>query len=102
MAITEAQDFLDETRSLHGLIAGLDDAALAALLPLPEVLEKDRAQAALNFCVFATLALTSFASGVLVTTQGWALLNLGSLLPVVLTGAAIAWLMLKPRTMQSS
>ena len=28
MAITEAQDFLDETRSLHGLIAGLDDAAL--------------------------------------------------------------------------
>ena len=64
--------------------------------------EKDRAQAALNFCVFATLALTSFASGVLVTTQGWALLNLGSLLPVVLTGAAIAWLMLKPRTMQSS
>ena len=28
MAITETQDFLDETRSLHGLIAGLDDAAL--------------------------------------------------------------------------
>lgn len=28
MAITEAQDFLDETRSLHSLIAGLDDAAL--------------------------------------------------------------------------
>ncbi len=28
MAITEAQDFLDETRSLHGLIAGLNDAAL--------------------------------------------------------------------------
>lgn len=28
MAITEAQDFLEETRSLHGLIAALDDAAL--------------------------------------------------------------------------
>lgn len=32
--------------------------------------ERDRAQGALNFCVFATLALSSFASGVLVTTQG--------------------------------
>jgi MFS family permease len=54
--------------------------------------EKDRAQGALNFCVFATLALTSFASGVLVTTQGWRLLNFGSLLPVVLTGVALLWL----------
>ena len=54
--------------------------------------EKDRAQAAINFCVFATMAVTSFASGALVTTQGWQLLNLGSLVPVALTGAAIAWL----------
>ncbi|QOF78582.1 MULTISPECIES: MFS transporter [unclassified Variovorax] len=54
--------------------------------------ERDRAQGALNFCVFATLALTSFASGVLVTTQGWQLLNYGSLVPVVLTGAALLWL----------
>jgi MFS family permease len=37
--------------------------------------EKDRAQGALNFCMFATLGVTSFASGVLVTTQGWTLLN---------------------------
>ena len=28
MAITEAQDFLDETRNLHGLVAGLDGATL--------------------------------------------------------------------------
>jgi MFS family permease len=54
--------------------------------------ERDRAQGALNFCVFATLALTSFASGVLVTTQGWRLLNFGSLVPVALTGAALIWL----------
>ncbi len=54
--------------------------------------ERDRAQGALNFCVFATLAVTSFASGVLVTTQGWRLLNFGSLVPVVLTGAALLWL----------
>ena len=54
--------------------------------------EKDRAQAAINFFVFATMAVTSFASGALVTTQGWQLLNLGSLIPVALTGGAIAWL----------
>ncbi|WP_310563999.1 MFS transporter [Hydrogenophaga sp.] len=54
--------------------------------------EKDRAQAAINFFVFATMAVTSFASGALVTTQGWALLNLGSLLPVALTGLALLWL----------
>ncbi len=57
--------------------------------------EKDRAQGALNFFVFATLAVSSLASGVLVTTQGWTLLNYGSLLPVVLTGAALAWLGLR-------
>ncbi len=54
--------------------------------------EKDRAQAAINFCVFGTMAFTSFASGALVTTQGWTLLNYGSLVPVVLTGLALAWL----------
>jgi MFS family permease len=54
--------------------------------------EKDRAQAAINFCVFAVMALTSFASGALVTTQGWAMLNWGSLLPVALTGAGLVWL----------
>jgi MFS family permease len=54
--------------------------------------EKDKAQGALNFCVFAVLAISSLASGVLVTTQGWRLLNLGSLLPLALTGAALVWL----------
>jgi MFS family permease len=54
--------------------------------------EKDRAQGALNFFVFATTALSSFASGVLVTTQGWQLLNAGSLIPIAATGAAIVWL----------
>ncbi len=57
--------------------------------------EKDRAQGALNFFVFATLALSSFSSGVLVTTQGWTLLNYGSLLPLLLTAAALVWLGLR-------
>ncbi|PLX67743.1 MAG: MFS transporter [Azoarcus sp.] len=60
--------------------------------------EKDRAQATINFAVFATMALTSFASGALVTTQGWTLLNVGSLIPVALTGAALVWLALRQRS----
>jgi predicted MFS family arabinose efflux permease len=54
--------------------------------------EKNRAQAAINFCVFATMAVTSFASGALVTTQGWTWLNWGSLVPVLATGAGLLWL----------
>jgi MFS family permease len=57
--------------------------------------EKDRAQGALNFFVFGTLAVSSLSSGVLVTTQGWTLLNYGSLIPVALTAAALLWLGLK-------
>lgn len=54
--------------------------------------EKTRAQGAMDFCVFTTMALSSFASGALVTTQGWQWLNLGSLLPVGLTLLALLWL----------
>jgi MFS family permease len=60
--------------------------------------EKDRGQAAINFLVFATMALTSFASGALVTTQGWTWLNLGSILPVALTAVALLWLVLKQKS----
>ena len=54
--------------------------------------EKDKAQGALNFTVFATLALSSFSSGVLVTTSGWTWLNYGSLVPVSLIAASLLWL----------
>ncbi len=57
--------------------------------------EKDRAQACINFCVFATMACTSFASGALVTSQGWSMLNWGSVLPLVATGLALGWLALR-------
>ncbi len=57
--------------------------------------EKDRAQGAINFFTFAVLALSSFASGALVTTQGWTLLNIGSLFPIFITGAALLWLAFK-------
>jgi MFS family permease len=73
------------------LFTGSTTLSLSAYTPE----EKDRAQGALNFFVFATLALSSFSSGVLVTTQGWNLLNYGSLLPVLLTAAALVWLGLR-------
>ena len=57
--------------------------------------EKDRAQAAINFFTFVVLALSSFASGALVTTKGWTLLNIGSLFPIFITGAALLWLAYK-------
>ena len=62
--------------------------------------EKDKAQAAINFCVFATMAVTSFASGALVTTQGWTWLNWGSLLPVAITASGLLFLKLRPNRVQ--
>ena len=54
--------------------------------------EKTRAQAALDFCVYATMTITSFSSGALVTTGGWTAMNLGTLLPIGLLAAALLWL----------
>src|SRR6185295_12415403 len=53
--------------------------------------EKTTAQAAMDTCIFATMTVTSFSSGALVTTQGWTLLNLGSLAPLTLIAAALLW-----------
>jgi MFS family permease len=76
------------------LFTGATTLSLGAYAPE----EKDRAQGAINFMVFATMALSSFSSGVLVSGQGgWNWLNLGSLLPVALTGAGILWLALRRR-----
>ena len=53
--------------------------------------------AGINFFVFATMAVTSFASGALVTTKGWELLNYGSLVPIGVTGLGLIWLALHER-----
>ena len=79
------------------LFTGSTTLALTAYRPE----EKDRAQAAINFCVFATMAFTSFASGALVTTQGWRWLNLGSLLPLLATALALGWLTLRQRSVRA-
>ena len=63
--------------------------------------EKTTAQAAMDTVIFTTMTVTSFSSGALVTTQGWTLLNLGSIVPVLLAGAALAWLALQRRAAQN-
>jgi len=60
--------------------------------------EKNKAQGAMDFCVFSTMMVSSFASGALITTQGWTWLNLGSLVPLTLVASALIWLALKQRS----
>jgi len=54
--------------------------------------EKTVAQAAMDTTVLATMAVTSFSSGALVITGGWQLMNLGTLVPLAATLAALLWL----------
>ncbi len=63
--------------------------------------EKTTAQAAMDTVIFTTMALTSFGSGALITTQGWAWLNLGSIVPVAATAVALRWLATLRRTAQN-
>ena len=77
------------------LFTGSTTLAISAYRPE----EKDKAQGAINFFVFSTMAITSFSSGALVTTQGWELLNFGSLAPVALIGCALVWLVFKRRSL---
>ena len=63
--------------------------------------EKTSAQAAMDTLIFTTMTLTSFSSGALVTTRGWTWLNLGSMVPVLLAAAALAWLALLRRGVQN-
>jgi len=59
--------------------------------------EKTTTQATLDTIVFATMTITSFSSGALVTTQGWQWLNWGSVVPVALIGAALLWYVARQR-----
>jgi MFS family permease len=53
--------------------------------------ERIKTQGAMDFCVFTTMALTSFASGALVTTSGWDWLNRGSIPPLLAIAVALWW-----------
>ena len=59
--------------------------------------EKTRAQGLLDTGVYATMTLTAFSSGALVTTGGWQWMNWASLLPIGLCAAALAGLTLVQR-----
>jgi MFS family permease len=59
--------------------------------------EKIKTQGAMDFCVFTTMAITSFASGALVTTRGWEWLNLSSLPAVAAIVVALLWLAARRR-----
>ena len=63
--------------------------------------EKNRAQGVMDTTVFWTMALSSFSSGALITTQGWTWLNLGSLLPIAAVMAAVLWLALRQRAQRA-
>jgi MFS family permease len=54
--------------------------------------ERTTAQAAMDTSIYVTMTVTSFSSGALVTTGGWTWMNLGTLAPIVLVAAALAWL----------
>ena len=58
--------------------------------------EKNRVQGTNDFMIFATMAASSFASGALVTTRGWTLLNLGALPFLVAVTLGILWLARQP------
>jgi MFS family permease len=45
--------------------------------------ERDKAQGAINFWVFFVMGLSSLGSGALVTSQGWQILNMVSVLPMM-------------------
>lgn len=59
--------------------------------------ERTRAQGLLDTGVYATMTLTSFSSGALVTTGGWQWMNWASLVPLLLCAAALAFLALQRR-----
>jgi MFS family permease len=80
------------------LFTGSTSLAMTAYRPE----ERDKAQAAINFFVFGTMAFTSFGSGALITSQGWNILNLGSLLPVAVTACALLWLAAQQRQQSKS
>ena len=64
--------------------------------------EKDKAQGAINFCVFAVMMVSSFSSGALVTTQGWTLLNYISLIPQAIMGLAVIWYVAQQRALKTA
>jgi MFS family permease len=63
--------------------------------------ERTRAQAAMDTAIYATMTVSAFGSGALVTTGGWTWMNAAMLLPLALVAAALGWLKLE-RVLENS
>jgi hypothetical protein len=55
--------------------------------------EKARTQGLNDFIVFATMGVSSLASGALVTSAGWETMNRAALPLLAIIAAAVLWLM---------
>jgi MFS family permease len=54
--------------------------------------EKARTQGANDFFILATMGISSFSSGALLSTAGWETMNLGALPVLLVVATAVAWL----------
>ncbi|MDX2219175.1 MAG: MFS transporter [Burkholderiales bacterium] len=61
------------------------------------VSERAKAQGLHDLLVFGTTAASSFASGLILKANGWMMLNYVALPFIALSGAAVLWLMLRPK-----
>jgi MFS family permease len=89
------QDLMHFTAALAALGLGWNFLYIGATTLFTQTYrpaEKTQAQAAMDTTVYATMTLTSFSSGALVTTGGWTAMNVGTLLPLVLLAMALIWL----------
>jgi len=64
--------------------------------------EKNRVQGTNDLLVFATMATSSFASGALVTSRGWEIINFGALPFLMIVAVAVLWLMNQRRAQTAS
>ena len=64
--------------------------------------ERAKTQAANDFMIFATMAISSMSSGLLLNKSGWHAVNYGSIPFLLLATAATLWLMWKRRSRPSA
>jgi MFS family permease len=64
--------------------------------------ERAKAQGANDQMIFITMAISSFSSGLTVTTAGWVRLNFIALALVVVMGAALAWFVVQRRRREAA
>jgi MFS family permease len=62
--------------------------------------EKARVQGANDFIVFATMGVSSFASGAMVSAAGWEAMNRAVLPVLALIAAAVVWFAWRRRTLR--